>query len=81
MITALQVAIARGATARADGSIDGGEFERTGIPLFGGCCRCGASIAAYNAFPGQNGYWHCDECIEGDGGFETVEQFEESTDG
>lgn len=76
-ITALQVAIARGAASK-DGCISSEEFSKTGIPLFGGC-RCGAQLAAYNAFPGRNGLWHCDECIGEDDahrGFDTVEEFE-----
>lgn len=52
-ITVLDLALHRGATADEDGSINGAEFERVGLPICGGCERCEASIAAYNAFPSR----------------------------
>lgn len=76
-ITILDVAEARGVQAGPDGSISGGEFERVGLPLFGGCEGCGASIAAYNAYPSKTGYIRCGDCI-GDLGFASVEEFERS---
>ena len=73
-VTALDVAKARGAR-EIDGRIEAGEFERVGIPLLGGCERCHATIAAYNAYPSTTGYWRCGDCIA-DLGFATVEEFE-----
>lgn len=73
-VTALAVAIARGAQ-EVNGSISGAEFNRVGIPFMGGCQGCGATLAAYNAYPSTTGYWRCDMCI-GDMGFATVEAFE-----
>jgi hypothetical protein len=75
MITILDVAVAWGARKDERGCISGGEFERLGLPLFGGCQTCGASIAAYNAVPNKNGYLSCK------GGcapcpYSTVEEFE-----
>ena len=74
-ITALDIVKARGAQAGKDGSISGAEFHRVGIPMFGGCQRCGASIAAYNAYPSVTGYLQCEGCIRKDG-FKDVEDFE-----
>lgn len=75
-ITVLDVANARGVKATL-GGIAGEEFDRVGLPMIGGCCVCQATIAAYNAYPGRNGYLHCADCIEADGGFATVEEFEQ----
>lgn len=75
-ITILDVANARGARVNL-GGISAAEFDRVGLPMVGGCCVCEAVIAAYNAYPGRNGYLHCGDCIEGDGGFATVEEFEQ----
>ena len=82
-ITAMEIALYRLGKTPTD-KLTGDDFEKARIPMFGGCCRCAASIAAYNAFPGRNGYWHCDECIGDDDchvGFSTVEAFERSTKG
>lgn len=77
MITILQIAKARGVHVDEHGCIDGAEFERVGLPLMGGCYYCHATIAAYNAYPGRNGYWHCADCINDDAGYQTVAEFEE----
>lgn len=37
-------------------TLSGAHFERWGMPLFGGCVECGASIAAHNAVAGRHGY-------------------------
>jgi hypothetical protein len=74
-ITVLDVALAWGAKQDDDGSINGAEFDRVGLPLFGGCQCCHASIAAYNAYPSQSGFLRCEDCI-GDMGFNTVKEFE-----
>lgn len=48
----------------------------TGYPFFGGCCKCGASLAAYNMYPSKNGYVMCKGCIEGsEMGFNSFEEF------
>lgn len=76
-ITVLDVAVARGAKQGADGSINGGEFHRLGLPFFGGCLHCHASIAAYNAYPTKTGYLMCKDCCESsEQGYSTVEEFE-----
>ena len=73
-ITILELAKHRGAKEDADGSMNGAEIERVGLPFMGGCCMCGACIAAYNASPSKSGYLKCtNECI-GDDGFDTVEE-------
>jgi len=60
-----------------------GDYYDVGLDMLGGCQRCGASIAAYNAYPSKSGYWRCEDCI-GDDGYETVQEankaiFEEVT--
>jgi hypothetical protein len=76
-VTCLDVALARGARRDENGAITGSEFDRVGIPLFGGCLTCGASIAAYNAYPTTTGYLRCAGCVESAGdGYETVRAFE-----
>jgi hypothetical protein len=50
------------------------DFYRNGVELLGGCERCGATIAAYNAYPATSGFWRCADCI-GDDGYETVTAF------
>ena len=77
-VSILDIAIARGAETDKDGSINGGEFEKLGLPFFGGCAGCGASIAAYNMYPTNRGYVACKDCV-GDHGFATVEEFEKET--
>jgi hypothetical protein len=46
----------------------------SGVDILGGCQRCQASIAVYNAYPSISGYWRCASCIGGDG-FATVADF------
>ena len=58
-----------------DGHMNGDEFIRLGFEFLGGCKHCGASIAAYNAYPTKLGYWACVDCV-GDAGFATVKDFE-----
>lgn len=74
-VTILDIAILWGAKADAEGSINGGEFDRLGLPLFAGCQCCHATLAAYNAFPTRNGWISCRECVE-DTGFATVADFD-----
>lgn len=72
-ITVRELAIHRGAI-EVDGSINGAEFERVGLPMMGGCESCEASIAAYNAYPSKGGYLRCRDCISTTEGYETVEE-------
>ncbi|MEE9386107.1 MAG: hypothetical protein V3V08_22065 [Nannocystaceae bacterium] len=76
MITILDVAKARGVHVDDDGTINGAEFERVGLPFLGGCQVCEACIAPYNAHPGRNGYLIGSCCAQPDDTFETVEEFE-----
>lgn len=46
------------------------------ILILGGCARCEACIAAYNAHPSRSGYWLCDDCCGDVDGFATVTEFE-----
>lgn len=57
-ITILDLARHRGAQ-EIDGSISGGEFDKVGLPMLGGCEVCGATVAAYNAAPSKTGYLRC----------------------
>jgi hypothetical protein len=51
------------------------DFAKVGLDFMGGCNHCHATLAAYNAYPSNEGYWLCRECID-DSGFETVADFE-----
>jgi hypothetical protein len=50
------------------------DFHSNGVDMLGGCERCHATIAAYNACPSKSGYWRCTDCV-GDDGFTSVEEF------
>ncbi len=50
------------------------DFQEAGLAMMGGCQSCGASIAAYNAYPSRSGYWRCADCIHEGNGFETCEE-------
>lgn len=73
--TIYDIAIARGARV-VDGAVNGGEFERLGLPMMGGCQVCGATIAAYNSHPARNGYLVGSCCANGFDIFESIEEFE-----
>lgn len=47
--------------------VTGGDFEEAGLAIIGGCAGCGATLAAYNAYPSKTGYWLCSDCIGSDG--------------
>lgn len=53
-------------------AITGGDFERAGLPIMGGCEICHATIAAYNACPSTSGYLRCAADCIGDDGYESV---------
>ena len=40
-----------------------GDIEATGLPFFGGCEICHASIACYNAYPSKSNYLRCRSCM------------------
>jgi hypothetical protein len=63
-----------------DGSYSGADIAAVGLAILGGCCRCAATIAAYNAYPSKNGYWMCGDCIgeAGEVGYATVEAADEA---
>jgi hypothetical protein len=46
----------------------------SGVDILGGCQGCGATIAAYNAYPSTTGYWRCADCI-GETGYATITEF------
>lgn len=77
-ITIMDIALARGVQKDPRGGYSSSEFKRVGLSVMGGCVRCQATLAAYNAYPGRCGYWLCKSCVENDG-FETVDQFEQYT--
>lgn len=78
IVTVLDLAIHRGAKPNADGPSAGSysaeAIMATGLPVLGGCARCGATIAAYNAAPTTEGHIMCvSGCAEGVG-YATVEE-------
>lgn len=73
-VTVMALAIFRGVKESEGGGYTMGAFEDVGLPMLGGCQRCGASIVAYNACPSTTGYLMCASgCIDGYG-YDTVEQ-------
>lgn len=75
-VTIYQVALARGVT-EIDGKVNGGEFDRVGLPLLSGCQHCGATLGPGNAYPTSTGFIQCGDCEEmSQQGFGTVEDFE-----
>jgi hypothetical protein len=74
-ITILELARHRGVKEQ-DGRISGQAFEDVGLPFFGGCQRCGASVAAYNMYPSRSGYVQCEDCIDDEIGFASCEEAE-----
>lgn len=52
------------------------DYETAGMPVFGGCERCTASLAGYNAYPAVTGYLRCAHDI-GDLGFGSPAEFDE----
>lgn len=77
-ITIHDLAIHRGIKPSEPGgsSYSGGEYIRVGLPFMGGCERCQAQLAAYNAYPSKSGMLRCFDCI-GSLGYETVEESNE----
>jgi hypothetical protein len=72
-ITILDLAEHRGAKPEESGAFTGGEIHRVGLPMMGGCQGCGATIAAYNAYPSKTGYLRCKDCV-GELGYATCEE-------
>ena len=75
MITIVDVAIADGANVDPDGGINGGEFERLGLPMVAGCQGCGETLGAYNAYPTRSGYVGCADCTPEEYGYQTVADY------
>ncbi len=74
-VTTLDCAVARGAKPDEDGNFTMGDVQAVGLPFFGGCEICHASIACYNAYPSKSNYLRCRSCI-GNAGFATTDEFE-----
>lgn len=73
MITVHELAVHRGIKSDVDGGYTAGAYYDVGLDIMGGCECCHASIAAYNAYPSQSGFWRCADCI-GDDGWESAEE-------
>ena len=73
-ITVLDLAMYRGAKECEGGGVTGGAIESVGLPFLGGCKRCGATIAAYNACPSKHGVLMCSSGCIGEDGYATVEE-------
>ena len=71
-VTILDLALHRGARRDSEGGVNGGEFERVGLSIMGGCGVCGATLAAYNGCPSKDGYWRCRSGCIGDEGWTDV---------
>ena len=71
-VTILELAYHRLGITRSPRVLNGADFESVGLQIMGGCERCGASIAAYNAHPSKTGFWRCGMCI-GELGYDSVE--------
>lgn len=52
---------------------NGADFADAGLPIMGGCERCGATVAAYNSHPSRSGYLRCGGCIGDDGWTDVAE--------
>ena len=64
----------RGVDVDAPGGVSMGEFDRVGLPMMGGCYKCGACIAAGNACPTRHGFLACDSCVDEGDGYETADE-------
>ncbi len=73
-VTIMDLAKFRGVKESETGGITMGAFYDVGLDMMGGCQRCGACIAAYNACPSKTGYWMCASGCIGSEGFDTVEE-------
>lgn len=63
MITILELATFR----LGKQPLTGADFEKVRLPIMGGCSRCEATIAAFNAYPAKDGFLKCSGCIGADG--------------
>lgn len=52
---------------RATEQLNGQDFADVQLQIMGGCADCGASLAAYNAYPSRSGFWKCADDIGDDG--------------
>ena len=62
-ITIHELAIFRGMRDDGTGQFSGGDYADVGLAIMGGCERCGATLAAYNAHPTRTGFWRCGDCV------------------
>ena len=76
-VTILECAVAHGAKPGPDGSFTVQAINTAGFHFIGGCVACHTTLAAYNAYPSQGGFWCCADCI-GEHGFNTVQEFDAS---
>jgi len=61
-MTALEITTILAARAGKPVPEAAADFVAFNIPMWGGCHRCNACLAVYNAHPQKNGYWACEEC-------------------
>ena len=76
MITIWDLAVHRGLKVDEDGSASAEAFAAVDLCIMGGCYRCEATIAAYNAYPTRTKFWTCAECV-GEDGFHTAQECDE----
>lgn len=50
VISYLELAYQRNPALREQETINGNDFAAVGVPILTSCCRCGATLGAYNAF-------------------------------
>lgn len=79
LLTVLDVAFDLNPALREKPSVNGEDLGRLGLSLLGGCYSCGASMAAYNAHLGRNGFWRCSDCSDEDNAFTTPAEFYQFT--
>lgn len=74
-ITVHDLAVHRGLTSTTDepDRFSGADYIKVGLPIMGGCEGCGATIAAYNAYPSKTGFLRCADCVD-PYGYDTVEE-------
>lgn len=73
-ITVIDLAKYRGIKEDPTGGITMGAFEDVGLPFWGGCRDCHATVAAYNCCPTKSGLLVCLDCVREEEGFGTVEE-------
>lgn len=75
-LSVFDVAVAKGGRL-INGTMNGAEFDRLGLPMLSGCQNCGAMCGPGNAYPTKTGFIQCGDCEEmSDLGFSTIEAYE-----